>query len=804
MQKKYFNFFQIIVLLFSFSMATAQNQPQQRGTKFNLEASLKLKEKFYTQFLEVQRDYNDLEKNEILKIWKEIKNNEIAGYTANVQSQMKKFIGSSQVIDWAIHYQMTQQYQKSAQIMASYFYSLAWFLYENFSYSLTRGSTNISYQQATQALQAAEQTEKCLTGSAARNGTALKALQQIAMDCFSSNSLLLNSIELAQQTYKSLQAMKVNQTISLNGFLPGNKVEYLTQNYYEPEFILYMAPMTAVIQKKYSQWSVDDFKAKMTTKAEALQNVFTTAEGFPAQPSQHRIWDLVKKGTTQKNIHGQIFKAISEAQESIFIDLFYIGGSAGATLAKNIIQQVQAKPKLRVYILNDRNNPLGYESELAPVYNYLKAYSEKFPEDRIIILKPRIDLKRTALPHLAESIMSDQTLKAVLSKDSTEALKKQLSFYPKAKSDHSKVVVVDGLNQDLGVAFVGSKNFTDSSGGISTDEVTRVEGPAVPAILDSYYYDLVEAMRESLRIEPQYLQSFQSMASSTQIDNNELLIKKLLAGVDVLNRNQAQPINLDWKIKGSAVLQIGENNVYGTIRSALVQYVSYIRSAQRQIIISDQFLYDPYIISSLQDAIRNKPYLKVYILLSPKVDELAPRAHFSHVPNISYVENLVSTTQVQIRWKATPAPILTAISNAQNNYQVKLAPEYHLKTLSIDGVTRDNAYLCNDKARNLESLQQAVGKFPALISGSANKDVMTLTGGFREFQLGIYDKETVITHDCQFWNRFLDPSQSADINDQQMNLPAELAKVSIDGRVFNQIIRNVIDLTYNAVSGYFD
>lgn len=794
----------ITAILLTFAINTTQGQTEQT---FNLESGLWIKEKFYTTFLDVQRDYNDIEKNEALKIWKEVKNKEVPGFTHSAQLALKKYIGSPQVIDWASHYQMTGQYKKSAQALSSYFYSMAWYIYENYNYATIRGLNILNYDQSYQALQAADTVDKCLNTSTMQNGIDSQALQKIASNCFDSNDRLLQTITLAKQVYQNPQSTRVNQTISLNGFISGNKIEHLTENYYEPDFIQYIAPMTSVVQKKYSRWSIEDFKNKMPTKADALRNVFTTEEGFPAQPSEHRIWDLVKTGTKEKNIYGQIFKSISNAQESIFIDLFFIGGSTGVTLAKNIIQQVQAKPNLRVYILNDRNNPMTFESELAPAYNYLRAYSEKFPEDRIILLKPRIDLKRTALPALAESIINDQTLKAILSKESNLELKQQLDFYPKAKSDHSKVVIIDGLNQNTGVAFVGSKNFTDSSGSIAHDEVTRIEGPAVPAILDSYYYDLVEALRESLLAEPQYLPLFAKSVTlnvANSFQNNNDLIQQLLTPVDVLNRNKKQPINLNWKMKGNTILQIGENNVYGTIRSALVQYISYIRSAQRQIIISDQFLYDPYIVTALQDAIRSKPNLRVYILISPKVDELQPQAHFSHVPNISYIENLVSTTQVQIRWKVTPKSILAALSDVQNKYQVKLMPEYHPKTLSVDGVTRDYAFMCNDDARKVDNLYKIIGKNPVLISGSANKDVMTLTGGFREFQIAYFDKDAVISHDCQFWNRFLDPVQSSDINEQQMNLPPELSKASIDGRLFNQIIRNVIDLTYNAVSGYFD
>lgn len=761
----------------------------------NIEMPLRLREKLNTELLSVMRDYNDIEKTDALKIWKELKIKEQPNYEVYTHKTLNQYVKSSRVIDWFSHYQMTGQYEKSANVLSAYFYHLAQFALEMSTHPRLRLNQPLDMHSYFKTVQDVEVCLKQSTKMYTKNDF---SIQQVTKNCLESNQKLINLIKETQNVYLKNNSV-VNQIIGMTGFVGGNKVEQITENFYDENFINYLAPMTSVVQQKYGRFRVEDFKEKMTSREDALNSFFTANEGFSLNASAHKVW-MPFTTSGAKNIYGDIIRAIDSAQSSIFIDMFFIGGSVGASLAKKLIEKVQSNPQIMIYILNDRNNPLGYESELAPVYNYLKAYSEKFPMDRIVILTPEVNLKRTALPPLAESIISDQTLKSILTDSSMSDLQAQLGFYPKAKSDHSKVIVIDGLDAEHGVAYVGSKNFTDSSGAIATDEVTKIQGPIVPVILDSYYYDLAEAMKNSLKVEPTYLRSILGINPHTNQDDKQI-IKQLLSPVDVLNRSGKKAVDLNRIVVGAATLQISENDVYGVTRTPMVQYIQMIRTAEKQILISDQFLYDPSIVTALLEAIYRKSNLKVFILLSPKSDESNLTKKFAHIPNISYVENLTSTGQAQIKWKRTPKVRLDAIEIAKKDYGVKLSPEYHLKTLSVDGVSFENSALCH---KNFKSeLLQKISQTAVVISGSANKDVMTLSGGFREFQVAIFDQQAVIEHDCRFWNLFASAGESNNIDYKQMNLPPELYKSGIDGRVFNQIIRNIIDVTYNTVIGYF-
>jgi phosphatidylserine/phosphatidylglycerophosphate/cardiolipin synthase-like enzyme len=785
-----------------------------QGSVVDLSAKLALREKFYTSFLDVQRDMNDIAKNEALKVWYGVKAKEykLPKFRLAQTQALKQYVYSQNVIDWAGHYQATAQFDKTAAVLASYYYMLAAYISEVSTDPRDDGTMTTAKKNAQaladSSLAAAAAAELCLTKAASTAGS----LSQLASACLNTSGLQAMT-SFVTDTLNNKFFTGSNQVLSLTGHIQGNKVEQLLENFYEPDFIKYMAPMTESVIKNYAGMDVRAFKEKMTDKASALTSFFTVADGFPAKAHDHKVWQLVKPNG-KKNIYGQVMNAIDNAKQSIFIDVFFLGGSIGASLAKRLIEKVQTDKNFWVYIINDRNNPLGYNNEMAPVYNYLRAYAEKFSEDRIVLVAPQVELKRTAFPPIADLILKDATLLSLLTEGQRNGLIGQLSFYPKGKSDHSKVVVVDGLDKANGIAFVGSKNYTDSSGGVAYDEVTKIQGPAVAAILDSYYYDLTIALKQlkggSPFSNPQYLADLYSKNFSDGENNESVQIAKILAKVDVLNRSKLSGVtDLKWPTQGSTPIMIGENNAYGTIRTALPQVIAGIRSADKQIIISEQFIYEPSVVRALKEQVAKKiqgnPNFRVYILLADMADHFNPLKEFSHIPNVSYVDEFSGAdSKIQVKWKKVPATHLQALAEVKKANDLGYAPEYHLKSLSIDGVTAAEASQCGNQAALAAGLAStAPNKLPLLISGSANKDVMTMTGGFREYQVVVYDRATTVAHDCQFWSRFNSSDESENVDVKGMNLPASLKDKGLNEPRFNQLVRDIVNGTYNVMTGYF-
>lgn len=817
---------------------------------YNLNDTLQVRERFYTRYLEVEQDFNDRNKNEALKAWFAAKDKEFAtskealasretnkSYRVFATNELvsggsdKTNLLSQKVIDWVIHYQSTKQYKKSAAALSSYVYSMGLGILE------IANNPRLSESSAVKAeakrigqdlFNRAVDFDQCFYSQTPIVGNDLDAFGKLWGLCLN-HGIIETLADFYRMALRSNSYTGPNQLLSLTGFIPGNKIEQLLENYYEPAFISYLAPMTKMVIEKYGTYTIEQYKSMMSSKTQALSGFFTTNEGFPeiSGDKKHRAWDLVKaadittgsdaKHAGRKNIYGDVFKTIENAKNSVFIDVFFLGGSIGAMLTKRLIQKVQENPNFWVYILNDRNNPLGYNNEMQPVYNYIRAYAENFAEDRMVILTPRVDLKRTAYPDFIDMLLKDSTLEGMVSSAQKAGLIGQLSFYPKGKSDHSKVIVVDGLSKANGVAYVGSKNYTDTSGGVAYDEVTKIQGPAVAAILDSYYYDLTEALK--MPSNAKYMSDLytKSARGANAAASAESKIASILKPVDLLARENGgkNPVDLIWsktEMKGATPIMIGENNVYGTIRTALPQVIAGIRSAQKQVIISEQFIYEPSVVRALNEAAsprdKSKPPVKVYILLADMADHLNPAKAFAHIPNVSYAEELVKNLNIQVKWKKIPATHLVALDAAHKDFGANYAPEYHLKSLSIDGVLDSQRGACeqpNGKSALLQGLNQ-IETIPMLISGSANKDVMTMTGGFREFQVAVYDRETTISHDCQFWSRFYDADQSTALisasGNMGMNIPPDLIEKGLTERRFNQVIRDVVETLYNVVTGY--
>jgi hypothetical protein len=78
--------------------------------------------------------------------------------------------------------------------------------------------------------------------------------------------------------------------------------------------------------------------------------VFTPAEGFFPSADLHPVW-MQKEG-----VFKEILQAIRNAKESIFIDIFFLGGTMGVSLAQEIIKTLEKRPGLKALLLRDNYN----------------------------------------------------------------------------------------------------------------------------------------------------------------------------------------------------------------------------------------------------------------------------------------------------------------------------------------------------------------------------------------------------------------------------------------------------------------
>lgn len=630
-------------------------------------------------------------------------------------------------------------------------------------------------------------------------------------ECSTKSTLVADLNEKLVHLFKTEKYAGAPFPVSFTGFIGGNTVDLHTDVPREPADILNLGQQLNLIttakapnsEKLYSKLSIADYQEMMPTPEAAL-NLFSTEEGFqntlgiPLTESPHNTFGL--SDSNHLGIYGEVIQSIRDAKESVFIDLFWMGGSIGMNLAKELFQKVIDDPEFTVVIISDRENKFQYGLELDMIYNYMRAFSEKFTDKNFYIAPANINLKRTALPEFIDLLVTNNVVNSLHSQDNIKELLKKDGFNLLAKSDHTKVIVTDGKNPETGVAYVGSKNWTDSSGGINYDEVAAVRGPATALILNSFYYDVLEAFDLDLdnRLGGNMVKNHIAAKFSKGISKRKAA-EALIAEIDVLNRYSGISYAVPYIERGNASVAPAQNNIYGTEMSAVEQNIQVILNAKKQVIVDDQFLYDPRIISALKVA-KQVNNVEVYVMMESLLYYSQEGLSGSHIPNILYVPELTSIG-IQVKWQVTPQAVVDAIlaDNAKHPAQMVTAT-FHLKALTVDGVLAKDAGNCAGDT----GPTAGGGTVPVLITGSANKDAMTMTGGFREYQVAVYDNDVVARHDCVFWSRWNSDDSTRSTDGTDFDLPQQAQQMGItDKAAFLNLLKQVFFTPYNFTKDFF-
>lgn len=530
--------------------------------------------------------------------------------------------------------------------------------------------------------------------------------------------------------------------VSPSGWIPGNKTSYFFWNNTT-------AARRDDLDQKHDQmkqrYPLNGAGSLTSMLSADLSKVFSDTEGF-TDIDNDPVWSETSNGA----IFPMIKSSLDTAKKSIFIDVFFLGSSMGASLAKHLV--TLADKGIKVMILRDNYNHFGHEPEMRPIFNFLAAYSEKNP-DKMVISGAYIKAHSSGLPPFIAPIITDGFLEK-------SGIQKHLSLYGRAQSDHSKVFVIDG-NTATPSAFVGSKNLTDASGAITYDEVTKVEGPAAAAVLDDYYWDMAYALRYEMSesLLKLYAQKGWSAALFSSGQSRDAMVANVLKPFDLLDRDEKGRASNSAKVQvtdvGTVKVRTGQNNVNSTRTNCLDQVIQMIFAARKNIYIKDQYLFDRNVVLALLQAKKAQPALDIKILLEPMT-----RANPRGLPNLLYLD-ILKSAGMQIRWKKLVE-------------HKTISSEYHMKTISADG--------------------------QSVISGSANKDQTTMYGAFREQQLDVWDAATTKIHDDVLLSHWTDQESEA-FTGYNFQVPHNLK--GFDGKPmtptqFIALVRNVVSVLFDA------
>lgn len=504
--------------------------------------------------------------------------------------------------------------------------------------------------------------------------------------------------------------------ISLTGFIGGNKPTLFTENPWDKKTFKWYEQHLPVFQQLgylqsdgtpqdvafYRKNYVDQGKRAFEEFEEGNNGQILPISELLKVPSKLGFRRYENHPGFQRGIFRELIEAIRSTHqggESIFIDIFFLGETIGVVFAHELISAMEANPNLKVFILRDQINHYGHGNNMLPIFNYLRAYSEAHPR-QLIILPAHLDDHVTGLPDwmnfgIPENAQSWTPTSSPLS--------------PMAKSDHSKVMVINGTNLQKAVAYVSSKNWLDSSGGITYDELVKIEGPAALVVQDNYIPDMMAALKRPDTRE--YMTSlYQANFPNAETSDLDLMAKRLIAPFDLLNRKDGLQSDayladgLCAKKRGNAIISIGENNHNSQIRSALDQDAYLILNSTKKIYVADQFFAEPKLVdATVRATTRSRNPVEVDILLTSISGQNKLPDNF---PNILFVDKLLNESdpnKLRFRWKKI--------------YETAhMQQEFHKKALTGGGPG-----------------------FDVHISGSANKGFMTLRGAFRETQVMIIE-----------------------------------------------------------------
>lgn len=440
---------------------------------------------------------------------------------------------------------------------------------------------------------------------------------------------------------------------ALNHWVPGNKVSVISHN--------------ADLQEDNSEM-INWLKDTDYFTADAIAKVIAT-------PESDHAWE-VNNPILNQPIAESLRDTIRSAQQTLYIDIFLMGGTWGLDIAKELL--LASERGVQVVLVRDTDNRFSSGFEMDPLWDALEAHSHQ--NENLTVMRAQIKNRPSGLPFGLDQItrLFDNVVDAPLSLE--------------AKSDHSKIVIADGLSRKPQM-WVGSKNTVDSGGSFFYDEVMHVEGPAAAASFMSYLPDMELAHQ---------------LALDEKVNNSEPADGWFSTMVQTMRNRRDGSERTVCDAVGSASVLIAENNADDSIRNIEHTVLSLIESATDSIDMYQFLAYSPEIGKALAAAVKRGVNVRILMdSVGQKVPMNATLGYFMDDAGLTPEQ-----VESMIRWRAQ-LPGGTQIDGDTEN---PIEPQQqHVKTIVVD-----------------EKI---------VFGGSTNFDIASLAGAFREFSIAVKDND---------------------------------------------------------------
>ena len=346
----------------------------------------------------------------------------------------------------------------------------------------------------------------------------------------------------------------------------------------------------------------------------------------------------------------KIKEMINAAKDSIFISVKHIDGTLGFTTLKFLVEESEKK------LITNKNFKV-----------FILAQNISQP---IESLKNELSSK----PKLKDSIYLIKTFDTI-------------------KENNSKVMVIDA-NTSSPEALVGSKNWSDLTGGYFFDNDVWIKGPAAAMLQNNFFSDIEDALTKNPS-NSHYSNTLSNILESFKIKRDS------------------------YPYVGDEAVRIAEVDIDGIVKNTRNIIIDMIRSARVNIYMEQLYLYDSYIINALIKRKMEEPKLDIRILADNNSN-----IGLNGLPNTIYLREL-NLYNIKVKARRT----ITSKKKLPNGDIQVFHQENHRNTLSVDG--------------NI------------LLTGSSSLSPSSQQGVTREVGVQIFDKESIRDFENNFlltWN----------------------------------------------------
>ena len=395
-----------------------------------------------------------------------------------------------------------------------------------------------------------------------------------------------------------------------------------------------------------------------------------------AAPEVTHSWE-VNNPILEQPIASDLRETIRSAEDTLFVDIFLMGGTWGLDIAKELL--LATERGVKVVVVRDTDNEFSSGFEMVPLWSALE--EESYQNENLTVLRSDIHQRPSGLPFGLDYIT--QLIEPWVDMPLSLA----------AKSDHSKVVIADGLSPNPSM-WIGSKNTVDSGGSYFFDEVMHIDGPAAAAAQVSYLEDITLAHDLALK---------ERRNGGTPGD------AWLTGFVEQLRRRRSGQERTWVQPVGGASVQVIENNADDSVRNVESSVLALLESAETSIDMYQFLAYSPSVAKALARAIKRG--VRVRILM----DSIEKKVPLNNMLAILMQDHGVTQSEIAscIRWR-NQLPGGTQVDHGEEH---PIEPQQqHTKTIIVDG--------------------------EVTLAGSANFDIASLSGAFRELSVAVRDQQT--------------------------------------------------------------